>query len=524
MEPGERGSRLDDWWARTMSSPARRRVWRWGAPLAVVVIAAVLRFWNLGHPHALVFDETFYVKDAYTLLHNGYESSWPADPDASFNAGDTDIFSDTPSYVVHPPLGKWLIALGLAVFGADDSVGWRVSTAVVGVLAVALVMLVARRLFASTGLVAIAGLLFAIDGHAIVMSRIALLDNSVMFFALLGVLFVLLDRPWHERRLAALVARARDAGRAPFWGPAVWWRPWLLAAGIAFGATTAVKWSGLYFLAAFGLYLVVTDALARRRAGLAFWASGAILKQGPVTFLLLVPIALVTYLASWTGWFVTDGGYDRHWADQAGNSLGGPLGLLPPAWQSFIHYHQSMYTFHVGLTKPHPYAANPLTWLLMTRPTSMWYEQHTLGEAGCTSDACSSAITSIANPLIWWAGTAALVYLVYRLARYREWRPGFILMGVVGGYLPWLMYVNRTVYQFYTIAFEPYLILAIVFALSIILGTASDDRYRRTSGLAVTMVFLVLAVLLSAFWFPLWTATSVPHWFWMLHNWMPSWV
>ena len=76
----------------------------------------------------------------------------------------------------------------------------------------------------------------------------------------------------------------------------------------------------------------------------------------------------------------------------------------------------------------------------------------------------------MANPLIWWAAVAAALYLVYRLIRYREWRAGLILTGVAAGYLPWLLYPNRTVFQFYTIAFEPYLILGLTFVIGIILG------------------------------------------------------
>ena len=77
--------------------PAPPALWYWGGPILVTLIAAVLRFWNLGHPQALVFDETYYVKDGWTLLHYGYESSWPEDADADFEAGDTDIFLDEPA-------------------------------------------------------------------------------------------------------------------------------------------------------------------------------------------------------------------------------------------------------------------------------------------------------------------------------------------------------------------------------------------------------------------------------------------
>ncbi|MDO9396039.1 MAG: phospholipid carrier-dependent glycosyltransferase, partial [Herbiconiux sp.] len=298
--PERTGSRLDDWWLRLMSTPARERLWRWGGPLAVTLLAAVLRLVNLGHPHSLVFDETFYVKDGWSTWNNGYESTWPADADAQFAAGATDIFQSTGSFAVHPPLGKWMIGAGMALFGADNSFGWRIAVAVCGILLVLLTALIAVKLTRSTLLGTIAGFLLAIDGHALVMSRVGILDGIVALFLLLGFGAVLLDREWHAVRLAAAVAaneargRARPDGeggfRPPDWGPVIWNRPWVLAAATAFGLASAVKWSGLYFLAAFGVYLVVVDALARRRLGIPFWFSAAVLKQGPVTAVLLVPL------------------------------------------------------------------------------------------------------------------------------------------------------------------------------------------------------------------------------------------
>jgi dolichyl-phosphate-mannose--protein O-mannosyl transferase len=502
----------------------------------VVLLAAGLRLWNLGAPHALVFDETFYVKDAWSLFNNGYESTWPDDANTLFEAGHTDIFTTDPAFVVHPPLGKWLIALGMSLLGPGNPWGWRLATVVVGVLAVVVIMLVARVLFQSRLLALIAGFLLAIDGHAIVMSRVALLDNFVMFFALLGFGAVLMDRTWHATRLAARLVGRSDVG----WGPVLWWRPWLLAAGLAFGLASSVKWSGLYFLTAFGIYLVVVDALARRRIGVTFWASAALLKQAPATFLLLVPVAVMTFLVSWTGWFVTRGGYYREWADGVGAAWTGPLAFVPHSLQSFWHYQAAAYTYHVGLATPHPYQANPLTWLFMTRPTSMYYRGSSEGEFGCQFQSCSEAITSVGNPLIWWAATAALFYLVYRLIRYREWRVGLILMGMVAGYLPWLMYLHRTVFQFYTIAFEPYLLLGLVFVIGMVMRRIPDQArpIRRHSAhsqvpelppippvgtVSAVVLGLGVTLILTAFFFPIWTGMQTPFAFWQLHIWMPSW-
>lgn len=495
--------------------------WNIGGPFSVLVLAAVLRLWNLGNPHSLVFDETFYVKDAWTLWNNGYESAWPESADEQFNAGNTDIFLTDPSYVVHPPLGKWLIALGMATTGAANAFGWRLSTAIAGILIVGLVMLIAWLLFRSTLLSVMAGGLMAIDGHAIVLSRVSLLDNFVTLFTLTGVALVLLDRLGSQRRLRRWLRRHPSST----WGPALWSRPYLVAAGVAFGAAVAVKWSGLYFLIAFALYVVVMDALDRKKAGVPFWLSGALLKQAPVTFVLMIPVAVVTYLSSWLGWILTSGGYYRDLvASDASLRFEGVLAWVPDWAQSLWAYHLSAYQFHVGLTTAHSYQANPLTWLLMLRPTSMFYESAANGEAGCTFDSCSTAITSLANPAIWWAGSIAVFYVLYRLVRYRTWREGFILMGMLAGYVPWLMYMNRTVFQFYGIIYEPYMILAITLANSIILGKPTDAEHRRTTGIAWVSSFGVLAIVLSIFFYPLWSAMQIPYWYWHIHMWLPGWI
>jgi dolichyl-phosphate-mannose--protein O-mannosyl transferase len=154
----------------------------------------------------------------------------------------------------------------------------------------------------------------------------------------------------------------------------------------------------------------------------------------------------------------------------------------------------------------------------------MWYDSPGTGTDGCELAPCSQAITSIANPLIWWAAVAAALYLVYRLIRTRHWQIGLILMGIAAGYLPWLMYTERTVFQFYTIAFQPYLLLALTAVIGLILGHRDDPHYERTRGVSLVAVFLILATALSAFWYPLWSATTVPFWFWTLHSWIPSWV
>ncbi len=511
--------------ARVATSP-RLQI---AVPAVVTAVAGILRFWNLGHPHELVFDETYYVKDAWTQWNLGYPATWPDDADSRFASGETDIFLEDGSYVVHPPLGKLLIGAGMALFGADSSVGWRFATALFGTVAVLLLYLVALTLTRSIGVATAASGLMAIDGLAIVLSRVALLDTFVMFFTLLAFWFVLLDRRWlREREWARRGVPATDAtdgGPAPVrrWGPVFWARPWVVAAGLAAGAATAVKWSGLYVLAGIGIYLVITDALERRRRAIEFWPADAVARQGPVTFLLLVPPAFLVYLVSWTGWLVTDGGYDRHAVD-AGSATG-LWSWVPLPLQSLWAYHQSMYGFHVNLSASHSYASPAWQWPLLARPTSMFYHSDPLGEAGCTAAAgCVQNIYSMPNPLVWYAAVAACVYLAIRFVRRRDPASGFVLTGIAVTWVPWLLYPERTVFQFYTVVMLPFLLLALALALRDLAHPEGATHARRVTGQRVVAVFLIVAVVLAAFWYPILTATSVPYDFWRLHNWSPTWI
>ena len=529
---GPVGSRLDDWWGRVLSSSRRVAVWRWTGPLAVTLLAAVLRLVHLGTPHALVFDETYYVKDGWSIVHLGYEGTWPANPssdsapttDDRFVRGETDMFTSAAEFIAHPPLGKYLIGLGMLLLGPDSSSGWRITVAVLGIATVFLTAVIARSLFRSTAIGTLAGLLLAIDGQAIVLSRVTLLDGIVTFFVLLGAGALLLDRRWAQRRLDAWVERRAVAGRDTLWGPVLLWRPWLLAMGLALGLASATKWSGLYFLAFFALYSVLSDMMMRRRAGVTFWSSSAFLQQAPVSFLLTVPIAAVTYLASWTGWFRTSGGWDRNWIATGGERWTGVLAWVPDSFQNWWHYQSEIYGFNIGLHTPHSYQANPLLWLVMQRPTSMYYVGTNAGQDGCSASRCGEAITGIANPFIWYASVIAVVALLVLWVLRRRWEYGFVLIGVAGGYLPWLMYTDRTVFQFYTVAFEPYMVMALAAAIGLVAGSRDDPRPRRTRALVWIGVYLGVVVLASAYWYPMWTGLQMPWDFVRSHYWLPSWL
>ena len=126
-----------------MSPMPAGRLWGWVGPLVVTAFAAVVRFSRLSVPHAVDYDETSYIKDAWSILQHGVEWNPVANPagyppgqsyvNNLLLSGDTHIFAPCSGYscgeaVVHPEVGKYLIAIGEWVFGLNPF-GYRVASA-----------------------------------------------------------------------------------------------------------------------------------------------------------------------------------------------------------------------------------------------------------------------------------------------------------------------------------------------------------------------------------------------------------
>ncbi|WGW12849.1 glycosyltransferase family 39 protein [Saxibacter everestensis] len=530
---------------------AQSALWGWLLPIAIAVIGGALRFFRLGEPHTLIFDETYYVKDAYSYLFGGFERNWPDEPNDSFENGDQHIFLDEPEYAVHPPVGKWMIAAGLKIFGTDSSFGWRFAAAVVGTLSILMIARIARRLFGSTLLGATAGILLAVDGEHFVHSRTSLLDVFLMFWVLAAFGALLIDRDQSRIRLSRLMAgwyRAHPFGRRAddgtptwtlgWWGPGLGLRPWRIVAGLCLGLALGTKWSALYFIVAFGLMTVLWDVGARRAAGVIPYLRATAIKDGIPAFISIVPVALLSYLASWTGWIRSSGGYDRQWAAE---HPGHPADWLPDWLVSLAHYHFTTYGFHVGLSSDHPYKSNPWGWLVQWRPTSFYYESYGSGDAGCEAEKCSAAITSLGNPMLWWLGVIALLVCIGAWALRRDWRAGAICAGFAAGYLPWFQYQDRTIYTFYTIVFTPFVVLAVTYLLGLILGPEQRANAvgpellrrftarpappaRRLWGALAAGLIVAIIVITFAYFYPIYSAQVIPYQSWNERMWLVTWI
>jgi dolichyl-phosphate-mannose-protein mannosyltransferase len=406
---------------------------------SILTFAALIRFWRLGEPNTLIFDEIYYVDGARDLLSYGVEVK-------------VDGQRVSPEFVVHPPVGKWLIALFLQLLG-DNSFAWRSASALAGLACVFLIYKISIELFSSEAIALLAAVLLAIDGLAIVLSRTALLDNLLTFFVLTSFYFLIKKQIW------------------------------LMAVFI--GLAIATKWSGLYFLVAFILYMSATSVHSDRKN---------LLKIIPATL-----FSIFIYTASWIGWLLSKDGWDR-------DSSTNPLLAL---W----NYHREIYSFHLTLTSSHPYQSSPFGWLLMARPTSFFYESPDT----CGAEKCSQEILALGNPLLWWLGFFAIFALAgYWLAR-RDRASSLILLGLFAGYIPWFFYGDRTKFTFYAIVFLPFIILAIAYL-------ANELRAHYQYASLVIAIGFSLIFLAFLYFFPLYVAEVITYQEWRSRMWFTSWI
>lgn len=281
------------------------------SPISVILTFALsFRLWRLDTPKGYIFDEVYYVKNAYSLITSGVELDQQG----------------ASEFVVHPPFGKWLIGIGIKLFG-NNEFGWRSSSALFGSASVLLIYLITKRLFKSEFLALSAAVLMAVDGLSLVMSRVALLDIFLVFFILLTFYFLLKENYW--------------------------------LSGMAIGLGLSTKWSAVFLIP---ILLLLTIKIKEVNLS-------QILKR--VGQFIFLPMAI--YFTSWIGWFISDKGWAR-------NSGSNPITSL---W----NYHLEILNFHTNLVETHSYAANPWSWLVLGRPTSFYYQSgNSCGAAECAQE------------------------------------------------------------------------------------------------------------------------------------------
>ncbi len=492
--------------------PARLRVpARWTRGDARIfailgVIAAITRFVGLGSPTddgTPIFDEKHYVPQAWQILRS------TGDP---ISGG----IEDNPGFglVVHPPVAKQVMVVGEWLFGYTP-LGWRFMSAVAGVLVVLALMDVTRRLSRSSLATVIVGVLAIADGVLFVSSRMGMLDIIQTAFIVGAAWALTVDRDQVARRLARVPKPLDDA-----LGPPLPWRWWRFAAGVMLGLALGVKWSGLYYMAAFGLFSVFCDLVDRKRAGAGKPTLGALVRDTLPALGHLVAVPVGVYLLSWRSWFAEETSVYRHLpADERDTGIPG-TDWLPESIQNWLHYQRGVLEFHGSLTTSggheHPWESKPWDWLWSGRPM-LYYSTETT----CMGDRdCKGWLMLFGTPPIWWLLVPVMAWALYRWLMRFDGRYALPVVGFLASWVPWVIAYDRQMYFFYATALIPFVLVAIALV-------ASDlARWRprgRPVGTWLVAGYLALVVAAFIYWLPIMTGIPLPVENFNMRLWLPSW-
>ena len=376
----------------------------------------------------------------------------------------------------HPPLGKTIISLGIAIFGMTPF-GWRFMGTLFGVAMLPLIYWFARKLFGGRFVPGACAALPATDFMHFTQTRIATIDTFGVFFILLmyGFMYEYLQ----TRKLKDLAL-----------------------SGVFFGFGAACKWTCLYAGAGLGvLWLIHWLRQARavspegrergekpdyRYPGTEFAANVA----WCLIFFVAVPM-LIYYLA-----------YIPY---------GNARGCIPFSgeYTALVWKNQGdMFNYHKGIESTHPYASRWYQWMLDIRPVFFYLKNF--------GDGTRSSFGTWLNPLLCWAGLLTLPVLIYMLLIRRERKAGFLLWGYLAQLLPWI-FITRTTYEYHYFPCSIFLVLALGYVFGLM-----RDNIRRWKPFVVG--FCVLSALLFILFYPATSGMRVnSELATKLLKWLPTW-
>lgn len=421
--------------------------------------------------NSMYFDEIYHGRTAYEFLHglSAYENT-------------------------HPPLGKILIALGIAVFGMNPF-GWRIVGTLFGIAMVPIAFLFAKKLTRSTPAAALACTLFSFDFMHFTQTRIATIDVYITFFVMLMYFFLycystlsFYDTPLRKTFLP------------------------LGACGVSMGLGVACKWTGVY--AGLGLAVIFFAIMYKRYREYSYAKESPLASSNGIAHSHIIesfrPYTLKTlgfcmiffaaipaciYLLSYLPFldYSSDGLFLR-----------------------MLHNQESMLDYHSGLEATHPYSSAWYEWPVIKRP--IWYFSSIVtGSAG--NGGLREGISAFGNPLVWWPGISAALYMVLLWAKKKDRTAAFLTVGYLAQYLPWF-FVTRITFIYHYFPSVIFVVLMIVYSI-----LQWKQAMKKRSFILLCSLYGAAAVLLFLLFYPVLSGQPVDADFvakWL--RWFDSWV
>ncbi len=459
MELNKWATKMGNWRERIIITPlsrlADRLTWLSEHPvfgvMAIALVAFGTRFWNLEGTADIVFDEVYYAKFAQDYLRG------------------------EPLFDAHPPLAKYIIALGVQIFGYAPF-GYRCMTAIAGSLLPLVIYEFVWQLSDRRDWAWLTGWFVAMDGLLLVESRFGLINIYILLFGMLS-------------QLCMVLALKRSRQR--------WF--WVIATGLMLGASISVKWTGLAYIV--GLIAIAVYAWSRYRQMLN--ASQIVIG------LIILPIAF--YFVQWI-----------------------PHLMLNPE-RDIWELHRQIIGFHqnlgVGKSEPiHPYCSPWWSWVLLIRPIAYFFEVR--------SPSMVQFVLAMGNPFLYWFSAIALLaclailiasklrfppqILTKMFPKERErsqivWFIFYVTASFAAHWLPWSI-SRRCIFLYHYMPASVFAFAALALFVSLMWRSPLPEIQAIGSGIFVAIAITFL------FWLPIYIGLPISSVYLRMLMWLPSWI
>ena len=354
---------------------------------------------------------------------------------------------------LHPPLAKLIQATSIKLLG-DNSISWRLPSAIFGTALILATAILATVMFGKKAGI-FSGLILSFENLTLVMSRIAMNDIFVTFFSVCAFIFATL----YSKKQKLI---------------------WVIASSIFLGLAIASKWTGAYALLIVLAFLLL-EKLRNQKSLL------------PLMSIVIIPLFI--YLASYGQFW-----FQKHTISQ------------------FIDLHKQIWWYQNRSDLEHPYGTTPLfctpkgldgpkswcPWALDVK--GVYFSFETYGPK-------NGYIYALGNPLIFWAGIAAISYLISKFARERKILLGLVIAGYFIFWLPWI-FTPRLLFLYHYLPSLPFLAIA----LGILLKDIWETKFKFLT------IFIILIFASAFFYFyPITSGYPINPQFLERFMWFDSW-
>lgn len=397
------------------------------------------------------FDEIYHARTAYEMTQPGmycYENT-------------------------HPPLGKYFISLGIRVFGMNPF-GWRIVGVLFGIFMLPFLYLFGRRLFdCRTWAAGALTFLFAFDFMHFTQTRISTIDVYGTFFILAMFYFMLKysQMSFYDTPLKKTFV------------------PLGLSA-VMMGLGCASKWTAVYAAAGLGVFFFTIMGVRYYEYRLACKnPSGSTSGISHQHIQEVFPKKLIWTLAFCVLFFIIIAGA-IYLCSYIPFNDGQNTGL----WKRMIDNQNTMFDYHRKLNSTHSYSSNWYEWPTMIRP--MFYYCKTV------AGGLKEGISAFGNPLVWWAGIPAFVYMLYLVCKEKDRGAIFMVFAYLVQLVPWIL-VPRCTFAYHYFPSVPFVAMMIVYIM--VRLVARDKKWMRW-----VIVYCAAAFALFILFYPVLSGEPVP--------------